>query len=149
MCSNKLLDSDVLLKFFRPEDPSLCWHLTRTHVQSIESYTAYLRYHCVYRIALTFCGSKLLRISRVIRKIISTKILTCVVCLQLCGQYSNVHARWLAWWLCLCTSTVRMDSSRSVSFRFHMERYHHVRYLPLLKLPARSSAAKVRGTPGI
>ena len=26
-----------------------------------------------------------------------------------------------------------------------MERYHHVRYLPLLKLPARSSAAKVRG----
>ena len=37
-----------------------------------------------------------------------------------------------------------MDSSRSVSFPVHMEsspklRYHHVRYLPILKLPARSS----------
>ena len=37
-----------------------------------------------------------------------------------------------------------MDSKLPV----HMERYHHVRYLPfLLKPPARSGTAKVSGTP--
>ena len=55
---------------------------------------------------------------------------------------SDVCVLRLARWFCLWTSTVRMDSRRSVSFRVHMEsspkRYHHV-YLLMLKLPARPS----------
>ena len=42
------------------------------------------------------------------------------MCPQLRGHYSIVRARWLAWWLCLCTSTGRMNSSRSASFRVHI-----------------------------
>ena len=64
--------------------------------------------HHSYRIALKFRGSKFreLRFQRKFRH-----MLICAPT-YVRGQYSNVRARRLAWWLCLCTSTVRMDSSR-------------------------------------
>ena len=116
-------------------------------------------YHCIYyRIALKFCGSKFSRITGHLRNYLNENFDTCCVptwtvfqrtrataSLMALFVYCNSEDGRLVWWLCLCTATVRMDSSRSVSFRDFLPRDTMCDICQYWS--CQLDLAKVRGTP--